>query len=389
MALQLRTIAAVPVRAGRSAAGVGRRGRADRSRRDARGGRSSRPAARAPSRRSRRCASAASPRLRRRARLRWLVAVFVAVGVAGLLVWPRDLGWDGLLRSTAVYVLLFGAVLLAPVVLGALGRVARAALPARVPARGAARPRGDRPRPRPDDADRRGARDRPRDGRRGRGGRPPVAARGGGLAARRDPRRRARSPRSGRSPSTRSVLADVAAVDGVARVSPIATFDVARDGVRYDAAAVRGADLAADGRLTFLLGDRAEALAGLDRGGVAILPAGRRGPDGPDGRDRRSASPWAAARSRISASRASSSGRCRGPRARRSSSAGQTRRGSSGRGRRRARGPLRPGRGGDGPAGRRGARPRVGARAQPAGVGRGRHRRAPSARSSGCSTRSR
>jgi putative ABC transport system permease protein len=68
------------------------------------------------------------------------------------------------------------------------------------------------------------------------------------------------------------VLADVAAVDGVARVSPIATFDVARDGVRYDAAAVRGADLAADGRLTFLLGDRAEALAGLDRGGVAILP---------------------------------------------------------------------------------------------------------------------
>ena len=130
------------------------------------------------------------PSSSRRARLRWLVAVFVAVGVAGLLVWPRDLGWDGLLRSTAVYVLLFGAVLLAPVVLDAARggwpgcrsgslfrpeeRLARAAI----------------------------ARDR------GRttltvgalaiglamvvavgGGRPPVAARGGGLAARRDPRR--------------------------------------------------------------------------------------------------------------------------------------------------------------------------------------------------------
>ena len=68
------------------------------------------------------------------------------------------------------------------------------------------------------------------------------------------------------------VLADVAAVDGVARVSPIATFDVARDGVRYDAAAVRGADLAADGRLTFLPATAPRPSPASIAGGVAILP---------------------------------------------------------------------------------------------------------------------
>ena len=62
-------------------------------------------------------------------------------------------------------------------------------------------------------------------------------------------------------------------VPGVARVSPIATFDVALDGTRTDAAAVVGADLAADGRLTFVAGDRDAALAALDAGGAAIVPA--------------------------------------------------------------------------------------------------------------------
>ncbi|HEY7969323.1 MAG TPA: FtsX-like permease family protein [Candidatus Limnocylindrales bacterium] len=211
------------------------------------------------------------PSSSRRARLRWLVAVFVAVGVAGLLVWPRDLGWDGLLRSTAVYVLLFGAVLLAPVVLGALGRVA--GLPFRLVFR-------------PEERLARAAiaRDRGRTTLT-------VGALAIGLAMVVAVGAVAHQSRLAAAAWLRdvipgdelltsirpvaldeSVLADVAAVDGVARVSPIATFDVARDGVRYDAAAVRGADLAADGRLTFLLGDRAEALAGLDRGGVAILP---------------------------------------------------------------------------------------------------------------------
>jgi putative ABC transport system permease protein len=37
---------------------------------------------------------------------------------------------------------------------------------------------------------------------------------------------------------------------------------------------MRGADLAADGRLTFTAGDRATALAALDTGGAVIVPAG-------------------------------------------------------------------------------------------------------------------
>ncbi|HXU84967.1 MAG TPA: FtsX-like permease family protein, partial [Verrucomicrobiae bacterium] len=68
------------------------------------------------------------------------------------------------------------------------------------------------------------------------------------------------------------VIADLAAIDGVARVSPFAVFEVARNGVRMDAAAVVGADLLADGRLNFIDGDRAAALKGLDDGGVAVLP---------------------------------------------------------------------------------------------------------------------
>jgi len=211
------------------------------------------------------------PSASRRARLRWLVAVFLAVGIAGLLVWPRDLGWDGLVRSVAVYAVLFAAVLLAPVVLGGLGRIA--GLPFRVLFR-------------PEERLARAAitRDRSRTTLT-------VGALAIGLAMVVAVGAVAHQSRLAAAAWLRDVipgdelltsirpvaldedvLADVAAVDGVVRVSPIATFDVARDGVRYDAAAVRGADLAADGRLTFLLGDRAEALAGLDRGGVAILP---------------------------------------------------------------------------------------------------------------------
>ena len=66
----------------------------------------------------------------------------------------------------------------------------------------------------------------------------------------------------------------LAAVPGIARISPIATFDVALDGARTDAAAVVGADLAADGRLRFTAGDRATALAALDQGGATIVPSG-------------------------------------------------------------------------------------------------------------------
>ncbi|HET7181093.1 MAG TPA: FtsX-like permease family protein [Candidatus Limnocylindrales bacterium] len=66
----------------------------------------------------------------------------------------------------------------------------------------------------------------------------------------------------------------LAAVPGVARVTPIASFDLAFRGVRLDAAAITGADFLADGRLTFVAGDRAAALGALDAGGAAILPRG-------------------------------------------------------------------------------------------------------------------
>jgi putative ABC transport system permease protein len=64
-----------------------------------------------------------------------------------------------------------------------------------------------------------------------------------------------------------------AAVPGIARISPIATFDIALNGTRTDAAAVVGADLAADGRLRFTAGNRDAALAAIDAGGATVVPA--------------------------------------------------------------------------------------------------------------------
>jgi putative ABC transport system permease protein len=70
------------------------------------------------------------------------------------------------------------------------------------------------------------------------------------------------------------IQAELAAVPGVRRVTPIASFDLAFRGIRVDAAAVVGSDLLADGRLTTVAGDRAAALRALDAGGAAILPDG-------------------------------------------------------------------------------------------------------------------
>jgi putative ABC transport system permease protein len=70
------------------------------------------------------------------------------------------------------------------------------------------------------------------------------------------------------------VQEDLAAVPGVGRVTPIASFDIAFRGLRLDAAAVVGEDFLEDGRLTAVAGDRAGALAALDAGGTAIVPAG-------------------------------------------------------------------------------------------------------------------
>ena len=48
----------------------------------------------------------------RRARLRWLAGVFVAVGLAGLFAWPQGGVGSGLIRSFVVYALLLAVVLL-------------------------------------------------------------------------------------------------------------------------------------------------------------------------------------------------------------------------------------------------------------------------------------
>ena len=211
------------------------------------------------------------PAAARRARLRWLIGVFVAVGLAGLVVWPRDAGAAGLARSGLVYLVLFAAVLATPSVLGALGRVA--GLPFRAAFRVEERL-----------ARASIVRDRARTtltvGALAVGLAMVVAV--GGVAH--QSRLAAAAwldeviPGDELLTSIRplaldeNVIADVAAVDGVARVSPLALFEVARNGVRLDAAAVRGADLLADGRLRILVGDREAALKDLDAGGAAILP---------------------------------------------------------------------------------------------------------------------
>ncbi|MEK6720392.1 MAG: FtsX-like permease family protein [Chloroflexota bacterium] len=208
----------------------------------------------------------------RRARLRWLVVVFAAVAVVGLLAWPRAAGEAGIVTSLAVYAILLGATLLSPFLLGPLGRLAGIpfaavlALEERL-ARGSL------------------ARDRSRTaltlGALTIGLAMIVAI--GGVAQ--DARRSAGAwledvvPGDEVLTSIRpvgldeGVEASMTAIDGVARVTPIARFDLALRGARVDAAAVIGSDLLADGRLTFVAGDRATALASLDRGGTAIVAA--------------------------------------------------------------------------------------------------------------------
>jgi putative ABC transport system permease protein len=211
------------------------------------------------------------PATARRARLGWLVGVFVVVGIAGLLVWPRDAGLAGLARSGLVYLILFAAVLVAPFVVGILGRIAG------LPFRGVLRVEERLARASI-------VRDRSRTtltvGALAIGLAMVVAV--GGVAH--QSRLAAAAwlheviPGDELVTSIRpialaeDVIGDLAAVDGVERVSPFAVFEVARNGVRMDAAAVVGGDLLADGRLRFIDGDRAAALKGLDGHGVAVLP---------------------------------------------------------------------------------------------------------------------
>ena len=214
-----------------------------------------------------------------RARLRWLVVVFAVVAVVGAALWPLASGVAtgsgaiaGLARWLAVYAILLTATILTPFLLGPLGRLA--AQPFRLIAPGAVRLT-------------RGAlvRDRSRTtlavGALTVGLAMIVAL--GGVAH--DARRAATAWIAGVVPGDviatsirpvgidEPVQADLAAAPGVARVSPMAAFETTFRGLRLDASAVVGADLLADGRLTFTDGDRTAALHALDEGGATVVPA--------------------------------------------------------------------------------------------------------------------
>ncbi|MCI0582341.1 MAG: ABC transporter permease [Chloroflexi bacterium] len=209
---------------------------------------------------------------RRRARLGWLALVFVAVAVLALLAWPPAAGATGADRALAVYAVLLAATLATPFLLPPLARILGSPLAAFVRleerlARGSL------------------ARDRSRTALT-------LGALVVGLAMIVALGWTAQAARN----AATAWLADVipgdevvtsifpvppdddvyrgtlAGVEGVRSVTPIATFDLAIRGLRFDAAAVVGADFLADGRLTFIEGDRAAALPALDTGGAAILP---------------------------------------------------------------------------------------------------------------------
>jgi putative ABC transport system permease protein len=213
------------------------------------------------------------PAAARRAQLRWLVGVLVTVGIGGLLFWPREAGLAGVARGVVVFALLLGVVLVSPYLLGPLARLAgvpfaRALRLEERLARAAL------------------ARDRSRTALTvgaltiglamvvaigGVAGQSRAAA-GAWLADVIPGDELVTSIRPIDPLEEAQTAEDLAAVDGVERVSPIATFEVAHEGFRRDAAAVVGSDLLADGRLRLIHGDRETALPALDAGGATILP---------------------------------------------------------------------------------------------------------------------
>ena len=209
----------------------------------------------------------------RTARLRWLAVVFAVVAVAGIVVLPRAAGGAGIAGALVVYVVLLVATLCIPFILPAVARVAGAPFGFifRVEERLA-----------------RSAivRDRSRTaltlGSLTIGLAMIVALGGVGQHARSVAASWIAEVVPGELvvTSIRPIAADegvpadlIAAVPAIARISPIAMFDVALGGTRTDAAAVVGSDMAADGRLAFTAGDRVAALAALDAGGATIVPA--------------------------------------------------------------------------------------------------------------------
>jgi len=209
----------------------------------------------------------------RRGRLSWIALIFLVVAVLAMLAWPPVIAASGAERALAVYSVLLLATLLSPFILRPMARLL--GLPIglfmRIEERLA---RGSL------------ARDRSRTTLTLGSlviGLAMVVALGWSAQA-------ARSaafawlddvvPGDELVSSIRPVGADeevqqaLAAVPGVARVTPIASFDLAFRGLRLDAAAIVGADFLADGRLTVVDGDRTAALTAIDGNGTAILPDG-------------------------------------------------------------------------------------------------------------------
>jgi putative ABC transport system permease protein len=209
----------------------------------------------------------------RRGRLSWIALIFLVVAVLAMLAWPPVISATGAVRALAVYLVLLLATLVSPFVLRPMARLLGLpiGLLLRIEERLA---RGSL------------ARDRSRTtltlGSLVIGlamivalGWSAQAARSAAFAWLEDV-----VPGDELVSSIRPVGLDeevqgaLAEVPGVARVTPIASFDLAFRGMRIDAAAVVGADFLADGRLTMVQGDRTAALTALDGNGAAILPVG-------------------------------------------------------------------------------------------------------------------
>ena len=209
----------------------------------------------------------------RRGRLSWIAFIFLVVAVLAMLAWPPVIAATGTERALAVYSVLLFATLLSPFLLRPMARLLGLpiALVLRIEEKLA---RGSL------------ARDRSRTtltlGSLVIGLAMIVALGWSAQAARASAFAWLENvvPGDELVSSIRPVAADepireeLAAVTGVQRVTPIASFDLAFRGLRVDAAAVVGADLLADGRLTAVEGDRTAALTKLDEGGSAILPEG-------------------------------------------------------------------------------------------------------------------
>lgn len=220
--------------------------------------------------------SRSDPAAAARAHVRWLVVVIAVVGAIAIVVLPVGAASPtGPARAVAVYALLLLGVLVTPVLLGPLGRLAGLpfALVLRLEERLARAALG---------------RDRSR-----------TTLTVGSLVVGLGMVVALGSVGANAKVAATAWLADVVpgdeiltaiapalvgeggvdeqlrSIEGIATAAPLASFDLAFSGTRLEATAIRGADLALDGRLTFTAGDRAAALAAIDVGGAVILPAAR------------------------------------------------------------------------------------------------------------------